>query len=770
MKIQIYLKKYTIDCVNYYLDVIFNYRHMKINYKFVVLGLCFMLVLSCGSESSSNQVQASFQPEFPFYDPSLPIDERIDDLISRLTLEEKALQMVHNTPAIERLGIPPYSWWNEALHGVGRSGVATVFPQAIALGATFDEDLAFRVSSAISDEARAMHNAAKAKGYHMQYGGLSFWTPNINIFRDPRWGRGQETYGEDPYLTSIIGSAFVRGLQGDHPDYLKTAACAKHFAVHSGPEKLRHQFDAIATPKDLRETYLPAFEALVDTGVEAVMCAYNSTNGEPCCSNNFLITDVLRNEWGFKGHVLSDCWAIVDLYTQDNGHGVVQTPAEAAALAVKSGVSLNCGDTYPYLPEAVEKGFITEAEIDEQLAILMRTRFELGLFDPAGSNPYDDISIEVVNSEEHRQLAKEVAQKSMVLLKNNGVLPLKNDLPKYFVTGPTAANVDILLGNYYGVNPKMVTFLEGLAGAVDPASQLQYRIGSLLDRPNVNPQDWATGNAGNSDVTIAVLGISSLLEGEEGESLASPTFGDRLDYNLPQNQIDFLRKLRNAAGERPIVAVVTGGSPMNLAEVHELADAVILSWYPGEEGGTALADIIFGKISPSGRLPITFPKSLEQLPKYEDYTMVGRTYKYMNAEPLYPFGYGLSYASFSYSDMQVSKTQITEDENVKVSVKVTNTGSVVADEMVQFYVTDLEASAIAPNFELEGAKRITLKPGESSIVEFEVTRKMLELVNMEGVKVLEPGEFKLWVGGSSPMPRSFELGAPEMAQATLTLL
>ncbi len=748
--------------------------------KFILILLCCVFSLSLIKRESSIESKLPEEesalklsdtlPDFPFYNTSLSIDERVADLISRLSLEEKSLQMTHNTPAVERLGIPPYSYWNEALHGVGRSGVATVFPQAIGLGATFDSDLAFRVSSAISDEARAMHNAAKAKGHHMQYGGLTFWTPNINIFRDPRWGRGQETYGEDPYLTSILGTSFVKGLQGDNKDYLKTAACAKHFAVHSGPEKLRHEFDAIATKKDMWETYLPAFEALVeDAKVEAVMCAYNSTNGEPCCANEYLISDVLRDKWNFKGHVLSDCWALVDFYEQEKGHGVVKTQAEAAALAVQSGVSLNCGDTYPALPKAVEEGLVTEAEIDEQLAILLRTRFKLGLFDPMGSNPYDDIDTSVIDSDTHRELAKEVAQKSIVLLKNDGILPLKNDLAKYFVTGPNAANVDILLGNYYGVNPRMVTIMEGISNAIDAGSQLQYRIGALLDRQPINPMDWASGNAGNSDVTIAVLGLSSLLEGEEGESLASATAGDRLDYNLPQNQIDYLKKLRNAAGDKPIVAVITGGSPMNLAEIHELADAVLLVWYPGEEGGTAVADILFGKVSPSGRLPITFPKSLDQLPAYEDYTMQGRTYKYMNEDPLYPFGYGLSYTQFNYGEPKLTSKKISKNKNQTVSVNVTNQGKTESDEVVQLYITDLKASVDVPNFQLKGVQRIKLEPGASKEVSFEITPKMLELINDEGEKVLESGDFKIYIGGSSPMKRSFELGASALAETTITL-
>ena len=706
----------------------------------------------------------------PLYlDTNQSIDKRVADLISKLTLEEKVAQMKHNSPAISKLNIPAYNWWSEALHGVGRSGVATVFPQAIGLGATFDEDLIKRVSSAISDEARAMYNAAAAKEYYKQYGGLTFWTPNVNIFRDPRWGRGQETYGEDPFLTAKIGVAFVQGLQGDDPNYMKVAACAKHFAVHSGPEKLRHEFDARVSAKDLRETYLPAFKALVDAKVEAVMCAYNRTNGEPCCANNFLLTEVLRKEWGFKGHILSDCWAIADFYTP-TGHHTTSNQMEASALAVKSGVSLNCGDEYPSLVQAVKNNLITEKEIDQALAVLLTTRFKLGQFDPKEKNPYNAISTDVINSEANRKLARVTAQKSIVMLKNNGVLPLKNNLSKYFITGPNAADVEVLLGNYYGVNPRMVTVLEGIAGAIEPGSQLQYRQGIMLDRDNANPQDWVTGNSRNSDATFVVLGISGLLEGEEGESIASPYFGDRLDYNLPKNQIEFLKKLKTN-NDRPIIAIVTGGSPMNLAEVHELADAVLLVWYPGEEGGNAVADIVFGKVSPSGRLPLTFPKSLDQLPPYEDYSMKGRTYKYMKEEPLYPFGFGLSYSTFTYSNVKLSATTIKKKEkrSVDVEVSVSNAGKVEGEEVVQLYLTDVEASTTTPLYSLNGIQRVKLKPGSSSVVKFTITPEMMELVNEKGERVLEPGKFKVSIGGSLPGKRSETLGAAKSLETFFTV-
>ncbi|WP_317192339.1 glycoside hydrolase family 3 N-terminal domain-containing protein [Hymenobacter jeongseonensis] len=715
--------------------------------------------------SQSAHAQAATQTAL-FLDPKQPVNARIKDLISKLTLEEKADQMMYNSKAIERLGIPAYNWWNEALHGVGRAGAATVFPQAIGLGATFDDDLAKRVATAISDEARASYNAAVAKGYRQQYSGLTFWTPNINIFRDPRWGRGQETYGEDPTLTGRLGVAFVQGLQGDDPQHLKTAACAKHFAVHSGPERLRHEFNAVATPQDLQETYLPAFHKLVDAKVEAVMCAYNATNGEPCCGNTYLLQDVLRKQWGFKGHIVSDCWALVDFY---QGHKVVKTPAEAAALALERGVNLNCGSVYPSLPEAVQKGLTTEAKMDSSLAILLRTKFKLGLLDPQGSSPYDKLGPDVINSASHRALAREAAQKSIVLLKNNGVLPLRNDLPKYFVCGPNAANLDALLGNYYGVNPEMKTILEGLVGGVQPGSQMQYRQGAMLDRPNANTIDWVSATARTVDATFVVLGITGLLEGEEGESIASPTFGDRLDYNLPKNQIDFLKKLREN-NKQPLIAIITGGSPMNLAEVHELADAVVLAWYPGQEGGNAVADVVFGKVSPSGKLPITFPKSLEQLPAYEDYRMAGRTYRYLAAEPMYPFGYGLSYAKFTYPSVKLASKRVAKNKPVDVTATITNTGKAEGEEVVQLYVTHAAKKGTqTPLYSLKNFRRVKLAPGASTTVKFTLTPDMLALVNDKGQSVAATGPVTVWVGGSLPSARSVALGASPAAKAVLTI-
>lgn len=701
-----------------------------------------------------------------YQNPKLDLDSRVDDLISKLSLEEKVDQMLMNTSAIPRLNIPPYDYWNEALHGVGRSGNATVFPQAIALAATFDSQLIYKVSSAISDEARAMFNASQAAGNYKRYSGLTFWTPNINIFRDPRWGRGQETYGEDPFLTTQLGVAFVKGLQGDNDIYLKTAASAKHFAVHSGPEKLRHEFNAVVSQKDLHETYLPAFEALVNAGVESVMCAYNRTNGEPCCANNYLLNDLLFEKWGFKGHVVSDCWALVDFYAE-NGHGTVSSNVEAAALALESGVNLNCGDTYNALIEAVEKGLVDENLIDARLKPLLKTRFKLGLFDENGQNPYDDIPYSVVDSKANRALAREAAQKSVVLLKNDGLLPLQNNLNRYYVVGPNAASIDALLGNYFGVNANMVTFLEGITAAVAPGSQVQYSPGTTLDRDNVNPVDWSTGEAAEADVTIIGMGLTRHLEGEEGESISSPYFGDRLDYNIPENQLAYLRKIKSHG--KPVIAIVTGGSPMNLMEVHELADAVILAWYPGEEGGNAVADILFGKLSPSGKLPITFPKSLDQLPPYEDYSMKGRTYRYMKEEPMYPFGYGLSYGKFLYEDIKLSSNTIKSGETVELSYTISNVGNFTATETVQLYITDNKASVETPLFSLKGVNPVQLAAGETKNLSFTITTAMLALIDELGESILEKGDFTLTVAGSTPIKRSVDLGAPKPIQTKLRL-
>jgi beta-glucosidase len=719
----------------------------------------FMLVISSGM---------LFAQQKPVYlDQSKPTDIRVADLISKMTLTEKVQQMAHNSPAIDRLNLPAYNWWSEALHGVARSGNATVFPQAIGLAATFDEDLAFRTADAVSDEARAIYQAAIKKDHRFRYGGLTFWTPNVNIFRDPRWGRGQETYGEDPYLTGRMGLNFVKGLQGNDPKYLKVAACAKHFAVHSGPERLRHEFNAVVSKKDLYETYLPAFKTLVDGGVESVMCAYNRTNSEPCCGSKELLVDILRNSWGFKGHVVSDCWAIADI---DKGHKYTATPAESAALSLKKGVNLNCGDEYyPYLIDAVKQGLVTEKEIDASLAVLLRTRFKLGMFDDEGKNPYVSISPEVINSSKNRKIALEAAQKSIVMLKNNGVLPLENDIGYLFITGPNATSVDALMGNYYGVNQNMVTIQEGIAGHLAPGSLLQYKMGFLPDRENVNPIDWTSGDAKQADAIVVVMGLSGNLEGEEGESIASADYGDRLNFDLPNNQIEFLKKLRKD-NTKPIVVVLTAGSPVKMSEISELADAVLWAWYPGEEGGNAVADVMFGKVSPSGRLPITFPKSLDQLPAYDNYNMKGRTYRYMEQEPFYPFGYGLSYSKFSCSGLKFSAQKITKSQSVQAEITVKNEGKIEGEEVVQLYLTREKGIAVSPLFSLKGFQRVHLKPGESKKLVFNLTPSLLSIVDELGIDKPESGKVKVFIGGSLPIQRSLELGMGKVAEGAIEIV
>jgi beta-glucosidase len=730
----------------------------------ILLPAVLLVTTSCRQGSMRNQSPVVPAAEkMAFMDPKLPIDDRVSDLIGRMTLAEKVSQMSYDSPAIERLGVPAYNWWNECLHGVARAGRATVFPQAIGMAATFDENLIFQVSTAISDEARAMYQAAIEKDRRLRYGGLTFWTPNVNIFRDPRWGRGQETYGEDPYLTSVMGTAFVKGLQGDDPRYLKVAACAKHYAVHSGPEAVRHEFNAQASLKDMYETYLPAFKALVDAHVEAVMCAYNRTNGEPCCGSKTLLHKILREQWGFQGHILSDCGAIADFY---QGHRVVSTPVEAAALAVNSGVSLNCGGTFPYLVDAVQQGLVTEETIDENLAILLRTRFKLGMFDPPEMNPYSRIPTAVIHSEKHQQLARRAAVESMVMLKNaNNVLPLQKDIRRLYITGPTAASVEVLLGNYYGISDNLVTIVEGIASKLEPGSFARFTQGFLLDRENINPIELTSTNAKEADAMIVVMGYSPQLEGEEVAAIASPYKGDRQDIGLPPNQVNFLRRLRQD-NDKPIIVVLTGGCPAAIPEVHELADAILYVWYPGEQGGHAVADVIFGDASPSGRLPVTFPKSTAQLPPYEDYSMLGRTYRYMMDEPLYPFGFGLSYSRFEYSDLKLGNVQLRQGEAVHATVIVKNVGQVACDEVVQLYLTDVEASVPTPISALKGFHRVRLRPGQQQAVAFTITPEMMSLVDANGDSRLESGQFRVMIGGCSPGKRGTDLGAPQPVQAT----
>ncbi len=684
---------------------------------------------------------------------ALSFNQRAEDLISRMTLEEKAAQMSNDAPAIERLDIPVYNWWNECLHGLARSGRATVFPQAIGLAATFNPELIEDITAAISDEARGFYNVASKRGNRRIYSGLTFYSPNVNIFRDPRWGRGQETYGEDPYLTSRIGVAFVKGLQGDDPKYMKVAACAKHYAVHSGPEELRHEFDAVVSSRDLHETYLPAFKALVQQGnVESVMGAYNRVNGEAACASRWLLTDILRKDWGFEGYVTSDCGAIIDIFKY---HKLVQTPEQATALAINSGLNLNCGSIYKSnIPRAVEMGLVSEESVDSLLYKLMLTRFKLGLFDNPESVPYNDISAAVVDSQEHIDLAYQAAVESIVLLENkNSTLPLRGSENMIFVTGPFANNADALIGNYYGVSSRYSTFLEGVCQATEPGVTIEYRQGVMISEENKNPIDWATGEANHADATIAYLGLTILLEGEEGESLASSQKGDMIDNSLPEHQINYLRKLKKVQKRgQPLIAVICAGSPVELSEISEIADAVIYAWYPGEAGGKAVADVIFGKVSPSGRTPVTFVKDVNALPPFDDYAMTGRTYRYMSDTDniLYPFGYGLSYAKFEYSEFNMCPT-LKAGDNLAVSVKVTNISNIEAQEVVQLYVSDKKASVEVPIRRLAAIQRVNLKAGESKAVELVVAPESFSLITDDGERKIEAGAFTVSVGGGQPI-------------------
>lgn len=696
-------------------------------------------------------------PSADYLDASLPIHRRVADLSIRLTLAEKVSMLLHDAPGVDRLGIKPCAWWNECLHGVARNGRATVFPQAIALAATFDTGLVHRVATAISDEARAKHEMALERGYHGRYSGLTFWSPNINIFRDPRWGRGQETYGEDPWLTSRMGVAFVRGLQGDDPRHLKLAACAKHFAVHSGPEALRHKFDAAASGRDLRETYLPAFEALVrEAGVEIVMGAYNRTNGSPCCAHPVLMGEILRGEWGFQGHFVSDCWAIRDFHTH---HMVTSTPAESAAMAVKAGCDLNCGCTYQHILDALKHGLLEEADLDACFARAISTRFRLGEFDPPETVRWKAVPRSVIGSEAHVALAREAATRSFVLLKNNGILPLDGmALRKVYVTGSHAANLDVLLGNYHGISPRLVSFLEGIAARVPDGVNIEYRQGCSSTHANLNDIDWVSYEASQADVVVACLGVAPLHEGEEGDAIDSPDRGDRLSLGLPAHQIEFVRTLRAREGTK-IVLVLTGGSPVTDADIFELADAVLWVWYPGEQGGHALADILFGDVNPSGRLPITFPRSLDDLPPYDDYSMDGRTYRRMDVPPLFPFGFGLGYSPFSYLGVEADR------DSAKVTLR--NAGTRAGREIVQVYTRALDATVDAPLWTLAAFAPVDLEPGESTVVEIELPPSAFALFDADGRPFEHEGDWEIIAAGACPAAHSAPPGAATPARFTL---
>ena len=833
------------------------------------------------------------QGQLPFRNPDLPIEKRVADLVGRLTLDEKVKQMLYNAPAIERLGVPAYNWWGEALHGVARAGKATVFPQAIGLAATWDSDLMFRVATVISDEARAKYRGSLKKGWTEIYEGLTFWSPNINIFRDPGWGRGMETYGEDPFLTGRLGVEFVRGMQGNDPRYFKTIATPKHFAVHSGPEPLRHVYDARVDDRDLYETYLPAFRAtIVDGHAQSVMCAYNRFRGDPCCGSSALIQKILRDQWGFDGYVVSDCWAIMDFYTF---HKTSLDAPSAAAAALIAGTDLNCGVTYDSLAVAVRKGLVAEREVDKAVARLFRIRFKLGMFDPPERVPFASIPESANDSQEHRQIALETTRKSIVLLKNEGgVLPLRDDLRTVAVIGPNADDVETLLGNYNGTPAEPVTPLEGIRRRLGEKTKVIYERGcdvaqgmlteevvpgsalytqttsgrvsglqadyfnnydfkgapfrSRIDR-TIDCQWWenapiagmradsfsvrwrgilvapATGKyllggnalgiyrmfvddslfvefterhvarpewkeielkageertitieyqdrrpdatvqfmwsapesgrkaaaldaAKGADAVIMIMGLSPRLEGEE-MTVEIPGFkgGDRTSLDLPAPQEELIREV--VALGKPVVLVLLNGSAVAVNWAAANVPAIVEAWYPGQSAGTAIAEVLFGDYSPGGRLPVTFYKSVDQLPPFDDYRMKGRTYKYFDGSPLFPFGFGLSYTNFSYSDLKVPAS-IQSGSSATVSVTVANTGKRDGEEVVQLYVKDLQASSPVPIRALAGFRRVLLKSGEKKTVTFTIEPRMLSLINAGSRRVVEPGEFEITVGGKQP--------------------
>jgi beta-glucosidase len=849
--------------------------------KFFLLSVVTFLLFSCAKQ----------QVKYPYQNVKLPIDQRVEDLISRMTIEEKISQLNYESAAIDSLGVSAYNWWNECLHGVARAGLATVFPQAIGMAATWDEELIFNVASAISDEARAKYHEFQRKGKSGIYQGLTFWTPNINIFRDPRWGRGMETYGEDPVLTGKIAVQFIKGLQGDDPKYLKTVATSKHFAVHSGPEYNRHSFDANVSTTDLRETYLPAFKRTIDeANVQSFMCAYNRLYGKPCCGSSPLLNDILRDEWKFKGYVVSDCWALVDFY---DGHNVVETKAEAAAMAFKNGTDLNCGNTSPFLKEAFEKGMITEVDLNVPLRRLFKARFMLGMFDPDKMVPYANIPYSVVDCQKHKDLALETARKSMVLLKNeNQLLPLNKSVKKVAVIGPNANDVDALLANYHGIPSEAVTpylgikaklkdaevnfalgceHAEGLptfevvpqdvlftdatktvsglkaeyfdtaaivdnpeftkvdpnvdfywwdnapfeelddddfavkwSGVIVPKISGKYALG-LQGRPIFNLyldgkqivkhksihehlkkyefvelkagqtykidieyiQDhgeaevrliWALPDrnfekealdlAAASDVVILCMGLSPRLEGEEMKvNVDGFSHGDRLMIDLPKLQVEFMKKIK--ALNKPTVLVMLNGSAVAINWEAENMPAILEAWYPGQAGGHAIADVLFGDYNPAGRLPLTYYKSVNDIPHFEDYNMKGRTYRYFDKEPLFAFGYGLSYTTFEYTTPKVDRVEVKKNGTVKVSVDVKNTGSYDGDEVVQLYVKSNEKEN-APIKSLKAFKRIKIAKGETKTITFSLSADEFKSWNeTANAYVVEKGAYQIMVGASS---------------------
>ena len=680
------------------------------------------------------------------------LEQQAEAIIGKMTLEEKFTQLMNETPGIQRLGIEPYDWWNEGLHGVGRSGRATVFPQPIGLGATFNPAIARQIGDAIATEARAKYVVARRNHNYARYTGLTFWSPNVNIFRDPRWGRGMETWGEDPFLTGTMGTAFVKGMQGDDPVYLKVAACGKHYAVHSGPEATRHEANVTPSQHDLWETYLPAFEMLVKEGrVEIIMGAYNRVYGESASGSKLLLTDILRKKWGFQGHIVSDCDAVADIW---KGHKIASTEAEACAIAIKAGLNVECGSTFKALKDALAQNLLTEQDIDHALKPLMMTRLKLGILQPDADCPYNKIGEEQIGSREHIALAHQAAVESMVLLKNeNNALPIDKNIHTLFVTGAGAADAFWLMGNYFGISDRYCTYLQGIVSKVSSGTAVNYRPGCMESTPTRNAINWAVDESVGAEKTIVVMGNNGNLEGEEGEAIDSER-GDRDNIRIPESQMDYLRKIcrRKKSG---VIVVLTGGSPLDVREVCQLADAVVMAWYPGQEGGYALADLLFGDANFSGRLPVTFPEDGDLLPAFDDYSMRGRTYKYMEGNIYFPFGFGLSYGHVGYSDLKVSADK---KQGASVTFTLQNDSKCDVVETPQVYVSAPGAGTTAPLQQLAAFRRVEVKAGERITITIDVPVERLMTVQADGTRKLVKGEYTLLVGSAAPSPRSSVLG------------
>lgn len=692
--------------------------------------------------------------------------KKAEALVAKMTIEERAGQLKYDAPAIERLGIPTYNWWNEALHGVARAGTATVFPQAIGCAAMFDEEEMQKIADVIAEEGRAKYNAFSKEEDRDIYKGLTFWSPNINIFRDPRWGRGHETYGEDPFLTARLGVSFIKGLQGDG-ETMKVAACAKHFAVHSGPEAIRHEFDAVVSQKDLYETYLPAFEAAVkEGGVEAVMGGYNRTNGEPCCGSKTLLKKILREDWGFEGHVVSDCWAILDFHEH---HHVTESVEESAAMAVNNGCDLNCGSAFLHLQEAYEKGLVSEEAITEAVERLMEVRIRLGMMKDYPS-PYEDITYDKVECPEHVKLSVEAARRSLVLLKNeNAFLPLdKNKIQTVAVIGPNANSRDALVGNYVGTSSRYITPLEGIQQYVGDDVRVLYAEGCHLYKDKVEflaeTKDRfkeAVIAAEQADVVVMCLGLDATIEGEEGDAGNEYASGDKLGLNLPGLQEELLETV-TAVG-KPVVLVISAGSALDLSWADAHVAAIIDSFYPGARGGKAVAEAIFGDFSPSGKLPVTFYQGTENLPEFTDYDMSDRTYRYTDKNVLYPFGYGLHYGTIRYENAQISCAQCSVRDAVDVSVDVINESSYTIHESVQAYIQHEEADAYEPGYQLKGIQTVTLQPKETKRVTISLKARDFAIITQEGECVVRPGSYRIAIGGQQPDARSAKLTGSDVA-------